>query len=58
MGVPPGVVRGELGKLFFQRYLIFMYFYIYHFFYTRVSDKYVLVMCRHGASASNRLHED
>jgi hypothetical protein len=58
MGVPPGVVRGELGMLVFQCYLIFMSFYIYHFFYTRVSDMYVSVMCRRGASVPNRLHED
>jgi hypothetical protein len=26
MGVPPGVVRGELGMLVFQSYLIFVSF--------------------------------
>jgi hypothetical protein len=32
MPVPPGVERGELGKLVFQSYLIFIIFYIYHFY--------------------------
>jgi hypothetical protein len=59
MGVPPGVVRGELGKLSFQSYLIFMLFlYISFFLYIRVSDRYVSVMCRCGASASSGLCED
>jgi hypothetical protein len=36
----PIVEQGEMGKFFFQSYLIFISFYIYHFFflYTRVSD--------------------
>jgi hypothetical protein len=37
MGVPPGVVRGELGKLSFQSYLIFMLFlYISFFLYQSI----------------------
>jgi hypothetical protein len=32
MPVPPGAKRGEMGKFSFQSYLIFMSFYIYHFF--------------------------
>jgi hypothetical protein len=32
MPVPPGAERGEMGKFSFQSYLIFMSFYIYHFF--------------------------
>jgi hypothetical protein len=59
MPVPPGAERGEMGTFVFQSYLIFISFYIYHFFlYTRVSDTYVSVMYRCGTSASNRLLED
>jgi hypothetical protein len=32
MLVPPGAERGDMGKFSFQSYLIFMSFYIYHFF--------------------------
>jgi hypothetical protein len=32
MQVPPRVERGDMGKFSFQSYLIFMSFYIYHFF--------------------------
>jgi hypothetical protein len=37
MGVPPRVVRGELGKISFQRYLIFMLF-IYISIYIYISE--------------------
>jgi hypothetical protein len=32
MPVPPGVERGEIGMFVFQSYLIFISFYIYHFY--------------------------
>jgi hypothetical protein len=31
MPVPLGAERGEMGTFYFQSYLIFMSFYIYHF---------------------------
>jgi hypothetical protein len=49
MGVPHGVVRGELGILcfffFFQIYLIFYVFYIYHFLYIPEYLKIKYVLC-------------
>jgi hypothetical protein len=56
--IPPGEERGEMGKFvssffFCETYVIFMFFYIYiNFFYTRVSDRYVSIMCRCGTSAT------
>jgi hypothetical protein len=54
MPVPPEGDRGKIGKFFFQSYLNFISFYIYHLFMcTRVSENYVSVMYRCGTSASN-----
>jgi hypothetical protein len=57
MLVPPEEERGEMGKFVFCFLKLFnFYFFLYiSFFYTRVYDMYVSVMCRCGAVASNSL---
>jgi hypothetical protein len=42
MPVPLEVERGEMGKFSFQIYLIFMSFYIYHFF---IIPEYLTLTC-------------
>jgi hypothetical protein len=55
MVVPPGAVRGELGKfLIFIVFNFYLLLYISFFFVcTRVSDNDLFVMCRRGTSASD-----
>jgi hypothetical protein len=43
---------------FFLTYIIFMLFLYISFFYTRVFDRYVSIVCRCGTSATYRLCEE
>ena len=61
--VPPGEERGEMGKFASFVFLLnicnfYVVFYIYRFFYTRVFDRYMSIICRCGTSATYRLCEE